>query len=61
VESGVRIPPLYLYRSWAVPIDPQMPDVVEWVRGMERIRLECGIAKRTPGLGIRTGVVIPQN
>ena len=41
-----------------MPIDPQMPDVVEWVRGMERIRLECGIAKRTPGLGIRADVVM---
>jgi hypothetical protein len=38
-----------------------MPDVVEWVKGMERIRLICGIATRTPRLGIRADVVIPQN
>ena len=35
-----------------VPTDPEMPDVMEWVRGMERIRLECCITKRTPQLRI---------
>lgn len=56
MELGVRIPPLYLYRLWAVPIDLQMPDVVRWVRGMERIRLDCMLDSHTPGSGIR---VIP--
>jgi len=42
--EGVCIPSLYLYRSWSSGINFRMPDVVEWVKGMEYIRMENVIA-----------------
>lgn len=41
----IHIPQDYLYRSRGFNIREEMPDVVEWVTGMEFMRIECVVGK----------------
>lgn len=34
-----HVPSHYLYKRWNSIINCQMPDVIEWVRGMEEVRI----------------------
>lgn len=45
IAIGVAFPRQFLYKTVHLPIRSEMMDVVEWVRGMECLRLECVIAE----------------